>query len=419
MALSSRGNPVPLIIFIVLFVFSTVGFVLVTVELTKTHEKINQGFKRTPQTAKYDTLDGLKQKWQEADRDNTDNALLLDALKELVGLPEINDLRGEMTRLRGELKQMEKAEGHASVAAAKTLVSLIRILEKQRLVLVERIAELETTHKTATENLRRRLANEEKSVTAKQAVIDERDVQIEKLKNTSSEESMIAKEEITKQATQLDNIRIQIQDMREQLQEDLRLKDERIADLEDRIEAMKRERGLFKAKARVFDAKAEVADAKVILVDKEAGVIIDIGRKKGVRRGLRFDVYLEKSDGTRVKRGEVEIKTVFPEISRGILVGGEDPTQMIYKNDIVINPAFDPGRARVFVADTTFDAAKKQAFRDALAEYGSVLENDLTVRTDYLIINAQSEQKGKLIKQAQKWGIVLIREDELNTFLGR
>ncbi|MFH1731396.1 MAG: hypothetical protein ABIF82_07080 [Planctomycetota bacterium] len=416
MALSSRGNPVPLIIFIVLFVFSTVGFVLVTVELTKTHEKINQEFKRTPQTARYDTLDGLKHKWQKADQEHTEKALILGKLEDLVGVSEIKDLRGEMKRLKDELDQMVSAEGRASVAAAKTLLSLIRILEKERLVLVERIADMETAHKTETDNLRRRLANEETAVAAKQATIDERDTQIEKLKNTLSEERMIAKQEATTQATQLSNTRTQMQEMREQLQEDIRLDRARIADLEARIEAMKREKGLFKAEARGFDANTEPADGKVILVDKEAGVIIDIGRKKGVRRGLGFDVYLEKSDGTRVKRGKIEIKTVFPEISRGILVGGGDPAQVIYKNDIIVNPAFDPGRAKVFVADTTFDAARKQAFRDALAEYGSVLENDLTVRTDYLILGTQ---KGKLIEQAQKWGIVLIREDELNAFLGR
>jgi len=416
MALSSRGNPIPLIIFIVLFVFSTVGFVLVTMELTKTHEKINQGFKRTPQTARYDKLDGLKQKWQAADQENTEARLILGKFEDLLGLSEVEKLRGEMKRLKDELDQMVSAEGRASVAAAKTLFSLIRILEKERLVLVERIADMETAHKTEADNLRRRLANEETAVTAKQATIDERDTQIEKLKNTLSEERMIAKQEATSQTTELSNARTQMQEMREQLLEDLRLERARIADLEARIEAMKREKGLFTAKARTFDPKAEPADGKVILVDKDAGVIIDIGRKKGVRRGLAFDVYLEKSDGTRVKRGKIEIKTVFPEISRGILVGGGDPAQIIYKNDIIVNPAFHPGRAKVFVADSGFDAAKKQAFRDALAEYGSVLENDLTVRTDYLIIGTQ---KGKLIEQAQKWGIVLIREDELNAFLGR
>jgi len=416
MALSSRGNPIPLIIFIVLFVFSTVGFVLVTVELTKTHEKINQGFKRTPQTAKYDKLEGLKHEWQKADHDGTEAKLMLGKFQDALGLSGYLKLRGEMTRLKVELKQLLDAEGRASVAAAKTLFSLIRILEKERLVLVERIADMETTHKTETDNLRRRLANEETAVTAKQATIDERDTQIEKLKDTLSEERMIAKQEAASQATQLSNTRTQTQEMREQLLEDLRLKSARIADLEARIGAMKREKGLFRAKARDFDPKTEPADGKVILVDKDAGVIIDIGRKMGVRRGLGFDVYLEKSDGTRLKRGKIEIKTVFPEISRGILVGGGDPAQVIYKNDIIVNPAFHPGRAKVFVADTGFDAARKQALRDALAEYGSVLENDLTVRTDYLIIGAQ---KGKLIEQAQKWGIVLIREDELNAFLGR
>ena len=416
--MTTKGNPVPLIIFIVLFVFSTVGFVLVTVELVGARKQMDEGFNRnTPNARVIDEKLGLKRALQKAEQEVVERQTIVGQYKDFTGLNEVEKLDANMKELRRRIADVLHAKARASVAPATTLVGLLAILEKEKLLLDERLRDMKLAHVQETKRLGTRLKGEEAAVTEKQTAIDERDAQIETLKNQLSKDRMDAKQEATALRTALEKTRARMDDVRTELMERLRIAEALIVTLQTQILEIRREKGVLRGKTIDFTAGSEKPDGKVILVDSEAGIIVDIGRKKGVRRGLRFDVYLEKGDGSRTKRGEIEIKTVFPEISRANLVGGGNPTQIVFKNDIIINPAFDPGRAKVFVADTTFDAAKKQAFRGALAEYGSILEDDLTLRTDYLIVGTR--KGGKLVEKAKKLSIVIIREDELNAFLGQ
>lgn len=419
---TTRGNPVPLIIFIVLFVFSTVGLVLVAMELADARKLMDTGFNPNAPASKrvIDDLEakgeGLKQALLKAKEEVLEREIVVEQYKEFTGLPDAAKLDGKKKELRDRIEKILHGRGKPTVAPAATFVGLLEVLEKEKLLLDEQIRDMKLAHEQEIKGLRTRLKAEEAAVTEKQTAVDERDEQIEKLKNKLSEDAMNAKQEATTLRAALEKTRAQMDEMRTELMERIAMLEADNANLRRQIVDLRREKGPLKGKTIDFTTAGEPADGKVILVDREAGVIVDIGRKKGVRRGLEFEVYLQKGDGTRVKRGKIQIKTVFPEISRAILVDGGDPTQLIYKNDIIINPAFDPGRAKVFVADTTFDAVKKQAFRDALSEYGSVLEEDLTLRTDYLIIGTQ---KGKFVEKAQKLSIVMIREGELNAFLGR
>ena len=65
---ATKGNPVPLIIFIVLFVFSTVGFALAVVEWANLKEQMNAGFNRQDPAGRIiDERQGLKLALQEAE----------------------------------------------------------------------------------------------------------------------------------------------------------------------------------------------------------------------------------------------------------------------------------------------------------------------------------------------------------------
>ena len=415
--LTTKGNPVPLIIFIVLFVFSTVGFVLVAVELAGARKQMDEGFNRNTAAARgIDERQGLKLALQKAEGEVTERQIVVNQYKEFTGINEVEKLEAKMKELNQRVMTLLRAQGRPAMTTAPTLVALVAVLEKEKLLLDERVREMKLAHSQEVKRLNTRLKGEMAAVTEKQAAVDERDAQIETLKTRMAKDESDARQNATTLRTALAKTRTKMEDMRTELMEKIRILEEENARLRAQILAIRREKGALQGRAIEFTAAGEPADGKVLLVDSEAGVIVDIGRKKGVRRGLRFQVYLQKGDGTRAKRGEIEIKTVFPEISRAILVGGGNPADLIFKNDIIINVAFDPGRAKVFVADTTFDVAKKAAFRRALAEYGSVLEEDLTLRTDYLVIGTR---KGKLVDKAQQLGIVIIREDELNAFLGQ
>ncbi len=427
---ATKGNPVPLIIFIVLFVFSTVGFALAVVEWANLKEQMNAGFNRQDPAGRIiDERQGLKLALQEAEAKILRKQEALNLYKKITGIDDIGDIvvdedgakrmvdgTKRMDNLRDEINETIGGGGQATAANASTLVGLLKVIEKKKLLLDAGIREMKLAHAQEVKRLGTRLKGEVAAVTEKQTAIDERDAQIETLKAELATDRNNARLEATALRTALQKTRANMADMRTELMERIRILEAENIDLRAQIVVLHSEKGGVKGKPVLFSMSSEAADGKVILVDSEAGVIVDIGRKKGVRRGLRFEVYLQKGDGSRAKRGEIEIKTVFPEISRAILVGGGDPADLIFKNDIIINPAFEPGRAKRFVADTTFDVAKKEAFRRALSEYGSILEQDITLRTDYLIVGMR---KGKLVDKAEKRGIVIIREDELNAFLGR
>ena len=417
---ATKGNPVPLIIFIVLFVFSTVGFALAVVEWASLYKQMNEGFNRQDVSAKpIDTQQGLKLALQEAKAKIDAKQDLILLYEQITGVDDIStddQKNAKMKALRAEINATMKGDGLATEANASTLVGLLKVIETRKLLLDAEIRDMKIAHKEELKRLNTRLRGEMAAVTEKQTAIDERDAQIETLKAELATDRNNARLEATALRTALEKTRAKMAEMRTELMEKIRILEAENADLRAQNLALRREKGGGKGKPVPFTPATETADGKVILVDSEAGVIVDIGRKKGVRRGLRFDVYLQKGDGSRAKRGEIEIKTVFPEISRAILVGGGNPADIIFKNDIIINPAFEPGRAKRFVADTTFDAAQKEAFRRALSEYGSILEQEMTLRTDYLIVGTRP---GKFVDKAEKLGIVIIREEELNAFLGR
>lgn len=172
----------------------------------------------------------------------------------------------------------------------------------------------------------------------------------------------------------------------------------------------------FGAEARWFDPARESSDGKIILVDRPTGIAIDIGARKGARKGLRFDVYSIGADGARVRRGRIVLEDVLTEISKARFEGEGDPTAVLRKGDIIVSPAFSAGTPAVFVADSVFGDASKQALAEALARCGSVLEKTLSRRTDYLVVGPH---KGDLFDKARQLGVTIIPAEQLEPYLGR
>jgi NAD-dependent DNA ligase len=310
--------------------------------------------------------------------------------------------------LREKIKEMKDTK-------KPTLLQTIQTIEAERMKLEDQLRQEREQAARRVQELKAAKQAEETKVKEKQTAIDQRDEQIAKLQLQMKQMS----ERLEKRA---DDLAAQLEAERKKAQAKIDEQGNKIIDLENLIRDLRDIIARLSAQATLettateFKPETDPADGEVILVDEDTGIVVDIGRKDGVRRGLRFAIYTPKADGTRVKQGELEIKTVFPEISRGILVGGENPVGIVHKNDIIVNPAFHPGRAQTFVADTVFDDAKKEVFREALKEYGSRLEEEVTPRTNYLIIGAQP---GDLREAAKRFGVPMIREQDLNAFLGR
>jgi len=172
----------------------------------------------------------------------------------------------------------------------------------------------------------------------------------------------------------------------------------------------------FGAEARWFDPAREPADGKVILVDRSTGIAVDIGAKKGARKGLRFDVYSVEADGAREHRGRIVLEDILTEISKARLEDSSDPTAVLRKGDILVSPAFSAGTPAVFVADSVFGDASKQALAEELDRCGSVLDKGLSRRTDYLVVGPH---KGDLFDKARQLGVTIIPSEQLDPYLGR
>jgi NAD-dependent DNA ligase len=405
-----KGSPVALIVFIVLFVFATMGLVFVSIELNKARKMIDEGWESKKNLPMAQDIDrhppGLKLALFKAREQLRLSEESLDKYMKLVGTMNPADIRKELDAIEPELREIQQGQ-------SLTLMGYLKVLQDR----LDQARQQREDELRAAEDQRKELA---KRLGGALANVQEREETLTKLKGQLQAIEARYAGNLSTLRDEANKVRNQLRTERARFETAQNTSQEQIARLERFINDLQRrlkESSTIKVEGTGWTAADESPDGEVILVDRNAGVIINIGRKKGVRRGLRFHVYALKADGTRVKRGEVEVKTVYPEISRCKLLGDVgDPTEVIHQKDVVVNVAFDPGRARVFVADTVFDATKKQGLREALARHGSVLEEDVTVRTNYLIVGSTP---GKHYPVAEKLGVPLIRENDLNEFLGR
>jgi|GEM_PF-2630012 len=416
-----RSNPVPLIIFIVLFVFSTAASVLLFMDLAQVREEMNRGFRQSDQNvvnrlvAEYtDNAGGLKVALQNASREAHALDEGIQKYKRILG-GDNQQLQQEMERVNARVRAVLDGDGAPGPSDSATLIGLIHVLEREKLDLQDQIDGLKRAGETDRTRLLAELRQEQDKVKEVQLLVDQRDAEIDRLNGVLHAAQASAKTDSDRLRQNLDKRVLEKEaQIRDRDQTILRQADE-IAQLRERIRIFTAARSATGEETE-YKPETDTADGKIILIDRETGVIMNIGRKNGVQRGLKFQVYSEKADGTRINRGELSVTTVYPEISRAILLGDEDPLEVLHVDDIVVNVAFDPNKPRIFVADTTFDAAQKQAFREILGKHGGVLEAEPSARTDFLIVGSTD---GKYVKQAAELGAVIIRESALNELLGR
>jgi NAD-dependent DNA ligase len=178
----------------------------------------------------------------------------------------------------------------------------------------------------------------------------------------------------------------------------------------------------LKSDARV-QRERDKADGKILAVNRSMkSAWIDLGGKEQLRRGTKFKVYEAARGGDKVYKGRVVVINVGPERSE-VAIEAEEGSG-IGEGDTIVNPVFDKERATRFVilGELTGRANKEMAKR-VLTNAGAKVDDKVTVDTDFLVLgvkeapDAPELTESEAYKQAQAWGIEIIRARDLDPFL--
>jgi hypothetical protein len=168
-------------------------------------------------------------------------------------------------------------------------------------------------------------------------------------------------------------------------------KDNRIAELNDLIRDLRPDMPTEPLVAQ--------ADGEVLRVLPEADkVYINIGARDRVIVGLPFTVFSQQQgiDPTGQGKATIRVINVFETTSECRIVERSRQAP-IADGDLIANIAFDPERTYSFVVagefdlnnDGTVDSQGAQRVRDMIREYGGQVQQDVSVRTDFVVLGEE------------------------------
>ncbi|MAG54928.1 MAG: hypothetical protein CMJ83_01425 [Planctomycetes bacterium] len=189
-----------------------------------------------------------------------------------------------------------------------------------------------------------------------------------------------------------------------------------IADDKEDLEGRVRQ---IHSEARIKRATNE-PDGEVLSYDPVTGkVFINIGSDDMLRRGTRFRV-LEVIKGTRHHKGWITVTNTMNGMSEAHLDEGVAPDA----RDILMNPVFDKNETVRFVFLGTLPGKyNRETAERILGKLGAKVEGNVTIRTDFLVLGMKESEDDDEIteredyKNAQRWGIEMIRARDLQPFL--
>jgi hypothetical protein len=180
---------------------------------------------------------------------------------------------------------------------------------------------------------------------------------------------------------------------------------DRIAELEQEslilgqvIEELRSEQDVFKLEPL---AEHSLIDGRVVgasVADRQ--VFIDLGQDQRIVLGMTFEVYGSGTDIRPDSDGEFPAGKATIEITRvgdntsSARVIRESRGQPVVEGDVIANAAYDPDKIYYFVVFGDFDAnhdgqatsAERGGLASLIEDWGGQVEDDLTGRTDFLVL---------------------------------
>lgn len=176
-------------------------------------------------------------------------------------------------------------------------------------------------------------------------------------------------------------------------------------DLEDELaqlqEQLRRLAGETRDDRLKPQSEASLVDAKVVNINENTGeVYIDKGQADNVVLGMTFEIYGRGVSIRPNERGDYPDGKATIEITRietGTSVGrvlNAARGNPILRNDRCVNAVWDPNKEYRFIVfgnfDTNFDGsatpAEADEIRAIIAEWGGIIEDELTGSTDFVVL---------------------------------
>jgi len=168
----------------------------------------------------------------------------------------------------------------------------------------------------------------------------------------------------------------------------------------------------------------EPGDGKVLTVDTDGKyLMVDVGRKDWVEVGMFFTVYEKGGEEGRKEKGQIQIRSVFDEISRAKIIR-QDKADPILPGMVIVNPAFKRGTKLVFRLKGRFNEPR---IEQMLSRYPCTIVDKVSLSTSYVVVGdaRPDESKGEVpwdeddeVLFAKENKIPILRERELLHYLG-
>ena len=177
------------------------------------------------------------------------------------------------------------------------------------------------------------------------------------------------------------------------------------------------------------------ADGEITYADSNLGLgWINLGKRDGIRRGLRFEVFQFRKGGEKKLKGVVEVRDIEANMSQVSIISdvkirdpktGEvrvypDPSDPIIKGDLIRNPMFDKREQQIFVflGEKPINRIySKKDLERKIEDTGAKVGKSITIETDFVVLLEKGDEQPEFEKAIQ-FGIIILKENELLEYLG-
>jgi len=419
----AKPNPMPLIVFIILFAASFLAFAYALMLYTQQKNFINKGYQEGKSKAYMFTIDelhkgvGLNGQTVQGYRQGM-QVLFSDREKAVEDLGTVSqkvigdsDITPE--KIDSKIKELSEKLKAAGASPEQEITTLYGATDAQQSLL--------TTSKEQESKLNTSISELTKTNSDLTAQVSSLKEGFDKDMSEAREISQKATGDAEKARQDYDQ---RIQQLTQQFEQSRDENNKRLTDLVSENQKIKEE--LAGLKKEVEEARPitpaggpppeQAPVGKILVSDPERGsVIINRGRNDHIVRGQKFFIGgLEKESF-----GQVEVLKVYPLVSYCSIVGSQ-PDKPILEGDPIFSKTYAPDRALVFVLVPPFARATPDALKAKLESYGDKVETEVSLRTSAVIVGdaVPKPDTEANVAKARQLGVPVLREAEVNEYIG-